>query len=92
MVASMPDGSIMVKPMGSVAVVTGKDLELWALPPGASHPMPLGVLSAGGLRVAIADIVQPSTKLMVSLEPQGGSPTGQPTGPVLYSGALTRVE
>ena len=92
MVASMPDGSIMVKPMWSVAVAAGKDLELWALPPGAPHPMPLGVLPAAGLRVAMADMMQPSTKLMVSLEPQGGSPSGQPTGPVLYSGALTRVE
>jgi anti-sigma-K factor RskA len=88
----MPDGSIVVKPMGSVTVAAGKDLELWALPPGAARPMPLGVLPAGGLRVAMADVVQPSTKLMVSLEPQGGSPSGQPTGPVLYSGALTRVE
>lgn len=92
MVASMPDGSIMVKPMGSVTVAAGRDLELWALPPGAPHAMPLGVLPTTGLRVAMAEIVQPSTKLMVSLEPQGGSPTGQPTGPVLYSGALTRVE
>ena len=62
------------------------------MPPGAPHAMPLGVLPTTGLRVAMAEIVQPSTKLMVSLEPQGGSPSGQPTGPVLYSGALTRVE
>jgi anti-sigma-K factor RskA len=26
--------------------------------------------------------------LAVSLEPHGGSPTGQPTGPVVYSGKL----
>jgi anti-sigma-K factor RskA len=26
--------------------------------------------------------------LAVSLEPQGGSPTGQPTGPVLATGAM----
>lgn len=29
--------------------------------------------------------------LAVSLEPPGGSPTGQPTGPVLYSGAIERM-
>lgn len=29
--------------------------------------------------------------LAVSLEPAGGSPTGQPTGPVLYSGAIERM-
>jgi anti-sigma-K factor RskA len=27
----------------------------------------------------------------VSLEPQGGSPTGTPTGPVLFSGKLVQV-
>jgi anti-sigma-K factor RskA len=29
--------------------------------------------------------------LAVSLEPPGGSPTGKPTGPVLYSGAIERM-
>jgi len=27
----------------------------------------------------------------VSLEPTGGSPTGLPTGPVLYSGRIERM-
>ncbi len=27
----------------------------------------------------------------VSLEPEGGSPTGQPTGPVLFSGKLVEA-
>ena len=29
--------------------------------------------------------------LAVSLEPPGGSPTGLPTGPVLYSGPIQRL-
>jgi anti-sigma-K factor RskA len=29
--------------------------------------------------------------LAVSLEPRGGSPTGLPTGPVLYSGPVERL-
>ncbi|MFP3830860.1 anti-sigma factor, partial [Pseudomonas sp. SIMBA_021] len=29
--------------------------------------------------------------LAVSLEPHGGSPTGQPTGPVLYQGQLAAL-
>jgi anti-sigma-K factor RskA len=28
--------------------------------------------------------------LAISLEPAGGSPTGQPTGPVLYTGRVER--
>jgi anti-sigma-K factor RskA len=32
------------------------------------------------------------TQLLVSLEPKGGSPTGQPTGPVIYGGKLTALD
>jgi anti-sigma-K factor RskA len=36
-----------------------------------------------------ASVLGPGTAgLAVSLEPAGGSPTGAPTGPVLYSGRL----
>jgi anti-sigma-K factor RskA len=31
------------------------------------------------------------TALAVSMEPPGGSPTGQPTGPVIASGKLTSL-
>jgi len=81
-----------VKPIALVHVAAGKELQLWAMPPGAQYPVSLGVLPAGGMKVAASDIVQPDTKLMVSLEPQGGSPTGQPTGPVLFAGTLARIE
>ena len=36
--------------------------------------------------VALANV----PALAVSLEPAGGSPTGAPTGPVLYSGKIER--
>jgi anti-sigma-K factor RskA len=32
------------------------------------------------------------TVFAVSLEPRGGSPTGQPTGPVLWTGKLVPVD
>ena len=37
---------------------------------------------ASGADTALKDVPM----LAVSLEPKGGSPTGSPTGPVLYSG------
>jgi anti-sigma-K factor RskA len=88
---TQPDGSILVRPLTRVAVESGKDLELWALPQGATRPVSLGVLPAIGKHVP-GDLARDSTQLLVSLEPQGGSPTGQPTGPVLYAGTLTRVD
>jgi anti-sigma-K factor RskA len=86
------DGTLRLQPVGPVSVAPGRDLELWSLPQGATRTISLGVLPATGRRGRPAVMVAPSSQLLVSLEPQGGSPTGQPTGPVLYGGVLTRVE
>ncbi len=92
MAAAGADGAIAVMPLTAVQVASDRSLELWALPPGAAHPVSLGVLGPDGRRVLAANMVAPNTQLMVSLEPHGGSPTGLPTGPVLFAGALTRAE
>ena len=85
-----PDGGIVVRPSGALTVASGRDLQLWALAAGATRPASLGVLPAGGTRVPPG--IVPGTQLLVSLEPKGGSPTGQPTGPVVYGGTLQRAE
>ena len=84
--------------------VSGRSLELWALPPGAK-PKSLGVLAStarGSLKLAaVADqtlgdvalrgkVLAGADTLAVTLEPVGGSPTGQPTGPVLYTGPCVK--
>jgi len=84
------DGGLVVRPTASLTVPTDKDLELWALPQGETRPRSLGVLPPSG-RTLVAQLA-PNTQLLVSLEPKGGSPTGQPTGPVLYGGYLTSIE
>jgi anti-sigma-K factor RskA len=87
------DGALVVTALGTVAHPSDRDLELWALAKGAAKPVSLGVLPASGVYVvAAADLPRDQLRLMVSLEPVGGSPTGQPTGPVLYAGALARTE
>jgi anti-sigma-K factor RskA len=80
------DNRLIVQPNGTISVPADKDLELWALEAGATQPRSLGVLPAGGRRLTAA--LPAGTQLLVSLEPRGGSPTGQPTGPVLYGGRL----
>ena len=62
----------------------GRSPELWWL--GDEGPVSLGVIPVQGERqvripARIADFQGRS--LAVSLEPAGGSPTGQPTGPVV---------
>lgn len=87
-----PDGSIRLIPLQPVRVASDRDLELWALPPGATRPVSLGVIPASGRRVAPSPPAGGGTQLMVSLEPRGGSPTGAPTGPVLWGGTLRAAD
>ena len=83
-----PDGGIGLRPSAAITVAPDHDLQLWSLPAGATRPISLGVLPPGGKQVPPG--VVPGTKLLVSLEPKGGSPTGQPTGPVVYGGVLQK--
>jgi anti-sigma-K factor RskA len=71
------------------------DYELWMLPDDGSAPVSLGLLSATSASVqrltaqALAILERTST-LAVSIEPAGGSPTGAPTGPVVFTAPLVR--
>ena len=68
--------------------VPGRALELWALASGAAAPTSLGLLPTGGSAILRVP-ARAGTQLLVSDEPAGGSPTGQPTGPVRYQGTIT---
>lgn len=66
--------------------------ELWVIPADGT-PRSLGVLagpqSHKRLADALASLLRQGATIAISVEPQGGSPTGKPTGPVIASGALT---
>ena len=72
-------------------------MELWLILPGPNQrPHSLGLIQPGQpIRLTIppdlAGQLTPDAALAVSLEPPGGSPTGQPTGPVIASGKLTSL-
>ena len=73
----------------------GKSLELWVLPKEGA-PRSLGVIdnSVGDTLITILPTdprVRGANALAISLEPSGGSPTKQPTGPVLASGVIAPV-
>ena len=97
LLASVPRGErvMAVKALSPVAVPAGRALELWMLP-GQGAPRSLGLIPAAGtgqvrLPAAPEQAFQGIDALAVSLEPAGGSPTGLPTGPVLYTGRLERL-
>jgi anti-sigma-K factor RskA len=71
---------------------SGKSLQLWGLPPGATVPANLGVLpnEPGRVMTIPTTVVHPVAGMLIeiSLEPEGGSPTGRATGPVVFYGRL----
>ncbi|HEY1459971.1 MAG TPA: anti-sigma factor [Casimicrobiaceae bacterium] len=87
--------TLSIKPVAPLQLDPDRALELWALPQGGA-PRSLGLISASG--VVQIPLTGPADSalaqvpaLAVSLEPRGGSPTGLPTGPVLYSGPIQRL-
>jgi anti-sigma-K factor RskA len=89
-------GTISVRTLAA-QLPAGKSFELWAVGGGRDKPQSLGVIDASfrvpTTRLGDAGLKSLSeTVFAVSLEPEGGSPTGQPTGPVLYTGKLVAAE
>lgn len=68
-------------------------LELWYIA-GDNAPRSLGLVEDGSLPVAAPALFEQAegATLAVSVEPRGGSTTGAPTGPVIYTGRLVRDE
>lgn len=81
-VASYGDRLQITRVAGGPAVA-GQVHELWAIAPGAA-PVSLGLLAEGPL-VVTYPTPPVGWVLAVSVEPAGGSPIGQPTGPVILT-------
>jgi anti-sigma-K factor RskA len=75
---------------------TGKSYQLWLVSSNFSAPQSLGLIGGKEFTVrrelaSFDAITINSATYEVSLEPEQGSPTGIPSGPVLYSGKLVRT-
>ncbi|MGB9429320.1 MAG: anti-sigma factor [Gammaproteobacteria bacterium] len=83
---------IDMKALASNVPPPGKSYELWMLP-GSGKPIAMGLMNSSGvasetLNTEVIAAISQAKGVAISLEPQGGSPTGQPTGPVLYVAPL----
>jgi anti-sigma-K factor RskA len=88
-------GRIVLMPAADSPAPPQHTHELWLIPAGGS-PVSLGTFVAKGpVTLPMPDTVMPQTRangvLAISVEPMGGSPTGQPTGPVVAKGAMHNV-
>ncbi|MES2547853.1 MAG: anti-sigma factor [Pseudomonadota bacterium] len=81
--------------LSSLQLKADNAFELWLVPADKSKPISLGLLPQQGnnvFKVPVEVIPLMATGLLaVSVEPVGGSPTGQPTGAVLYQGRMTKT-
>ncbi len=83
------DGKLTVTRTGGGAAASDKDYQLWLIAAG-QNPVPLGLIRDAVLEIPVTTLA-PGTTLAVSLEPTGGSPTGQPTGPVLVAAVIASI-
>ncbi|MBI3897695.1 MAG: anti-sigma factor [Gammaproteobacteria bacterium] len=84
-------GEIVIKPLQPQTLAQQRALELWLIPADGT-PRSLGLIApTDATTLVVAQALQPmlipGALLAISLEPAGGSPTGSPTGPVLFKGA-----
>jgi anti-sigma-K factor RskA len=85
--------SLVTRPLLQVALERDRVLELWSVPPQGA-PRSLGLIKADGVTVLDRRRLPAGLRsggtaaLAVSVEPPGGSPTGAPTGPVVFAGQL----
>lgn len=87
-------GTVTVRPVAA-ETPADRSLELWAIPEGG-QPVSLGLVDPATkvqrFRPDRAGVIPTRGLFAVSVEPVGGSPTGAPTGPVIYSGALVPAD
>ena len=88
------DGRALVaRPVQTVSLQSDRVFELWAVPTDGV-PRSLGLVSSSSATVLARERLPVGllrggfAALAVSVEPPGGSPTGAPTGPVVYAGKL----
>lgn len=87
-------GQLRITPL-SVQPVEDRDFEVWFIE-ADSAPISVGVISQHDhntvdISEALQRAIHEGTTIAISLEPLGGSPTGQPTGPVVAAGQANLI-
>jgi len=88
-VQTFADGRVVLLPLTEISVPPGRAIEVWTLPSRERGPVSVGLMDrARSLTLSLKDLPAPKPDQLfeLTLEPATGSPTGRPTGPVLFKG------
>jgi len=89
-------GEITARAVNAQAQALDKAYELWVLP-AEGNPQSLGLLPVAGnssrstIPAGLRALLVNAKGLAISVEPPGGSPTGLPTGPVVYQAPMVEL-
>lgn len=94
--ASRQASNLVIKRMDKAGMSKTNDLELWCYMKQSDKPWSMGVLARK--EETVLPLTEHDWKMMaetrslaISIEPMGGSPTGKPTGPVMYEGSVVSL-
>lgn len=87
---------LRVKVIGHQTMEPDTAWELWMVPAPGQAPRSLGLITTHETQTVdvpseLRAALDAAAGLAMSVEPKGGSPTGQPSGPVLYSGPCVKI-
>jgi anti-sigma-K factor RskA len=87
---------VRLRVIGHAEMAPGTAWEMWMLPDDNGQPVSLGLITTHETQTmvvtgSLAARLDRATGLAMSVEPAGGSPTGLPTGPVLYAGKCIKT-
>lgn len=87
------DGRVTAEARGALSRGLTHDFELWVDVPGSDRPFSLGLLPVNDTAELAGrhKLPPPPYRLLVTLEPKGGSPRGVPTGPSIFVGEVGKM-
>jgi len=97
MMVTMGDSAkrvVSVRIMEMPEVGKDQDIQLWAIRGRGQSPLPVGILQQDKMETHLTfskpqwqENIKGAKMFAVSFEPKGGSPSGQPSGKMMYKGA-----
>lgn len=93
----MRDPHVRIKVVQEHPVMNpGTSWEMWMLPGGKAAPVSMGLIGIDRdqvmkLKPALAERMGGAWGIAMSVEPEGGSPTGAPSGPMIFRGRCVKI-